>query len=150
MDKRLHLLFSKKSGLGIAKIYWGITLTSIAAKICNALLLNYIEAEIEKILGKNQNVFQRNWSTTSLFLTIHWIIEGVCAKSFELTFICQFLQGIWLHTQREMEQTLLAYSLTEETVKAMMMLYKNKVKDHSPNGDTDFLDIFAWVLNICS
>ena len=34
--------------LGIAKNYQGITLTSIAAKICNALLLNCIKPEIDK------------------------------------------------------------------------------------------------------
>ena len=37
-----------------------ITLISIAAKIYHALLLNSIELEIEKILGKNQDGFQKN------------------------------------------------------------------------------------------
>ena len=41
-------LFSKKSDLGIAKNYGDITITSIAAKIYNSLLLNRIEPEIEK------------------------------------------------------------------------------------------------------
>ena len=60
------ILSSPKSGdLGIAKNYQGITLTSIAAKIYNALLRNCIEHKIEKILRKNQNGFQRNKSTTS-------------------------------------------------------------------------------------
>ena len=44
------LPFPKKGNLKIA-------LTSIAAKIYNALLLNCIEPEIEKFLGKNQNGF---------------------------------------------------------------------------------------------
>ncbi len=44
------LLFSKKTGLGIAKNYLGITLTSITAKIYNALLCNRKELKIEKIL----------------------------------------------------------------------------------------------------
>ena len=39
------LLFPKKSDLGLAKNYWGITLTSIAAKIYSALLLNSIETK---------------------------------------------------------------------------------------------------------
>ena len=59
------LPFSKKDDLGIAKNYWGITLTSIGAKIYNDLLHNCIEPKIEKILKKNQNGFGRNRSTTS-------------------------------------------------------------------------------------
>ena len=54
--------FPKKGDLEIAKNYRGITFTSIAAKIYHALLLNYIELEIEKILWKNQNSFQKNRS----------------------------------------------------------------------------------------
>ena len=42
----------KKGNIGIAKKYWGITLTSIAAKIYNALQLSCIEPEFEKVLKK--------------------------------------------------------------------------------------------------
>ena len=59
------LTFPKKDDLAITKNYKGITLTSIAAKVRNALLLNRIKPEIEKILTKNQNSFWRNRSTTS-------------------------------------------------------------------------------------
>ena len=46
-----------------------------------------------------------------------------------------------------MEQILLVYGLPKETVAAIMMLYKNpKVKVHSPNGDIDFYDFVAGVL----
>ena len=47
----------------------------------------------------------------------------------------------------KMEQILLAYDLPKETVTAMMILYKNiKVKVRSPDGDTDYFDIVAHVL----
>ena len=59
------LPFPKKGDLRLAKNYRGITLTSIAAKIYNALLRNRIEPEIDNILRKNQNGFKRNRSTTS-------------------------------------------------------------------------------------
>ena len=59
------LPFPKKGDLGLAKNYRGITLTSIAAKIYNALLRNRIEPEIDNILRKNPNGFRRNRSTTS-------------------------------------------------------------------------------------
>ena len=81
--KECILPFSKKGDLRIAKNYQSITLTSIAAKIYNALLCNHIEPKIGNILRKNQNGFQRNRSTTSQILTIHQILEGVPAKTLE-------------------------------------------------------------------
>ena len=59
----------------------------MAVKNYNALLLNHIEPEIEKILRKNQNGFQRNQSTTSQILTIHQILEGVHAKNLKVTLL---------------------------------------------------------------
>ena len=47
----------------------------------------------------------------------------------------------------KMKQILLAYCLPKETVAAIMMLYKNtKVKFCSPDGDTDYFNIVAVVL----
>ena len=76
------LPFPKKGDLGLAKNYRGMTLTSIAAKIYNALLPNRIEPKIEIILRKDQNDFRRNRSTTSQILTIGRILEGVRAKNY--------------------------------------------------------------------
>ena len=47
--------WTKSYILRIIRNYWGITLTSIVAKVCNALILNCITPEIEKILWKSQN-----------------------------------------------------------------------------------------------
>ena len=48
--------------------------------------------------------------------------------------------------QMEKEEILLAYYLPRETVAAIMMLSKNtKVKFRSPDGDTRFFNIVAWV-----
>ena len=47
----------------------------------------------------------------------------------------------------KMEQILLAYGLSKETVAAIMMLYRNtKVKWLSLDGDTNYFDIVAGVL----
>ena len=47
----------------------------------------------------------------------------------------------------KMEQILLAYSLPKETVAAITILYRNtKVKVRSPDGDTEYFDIVAGVL----
>ena len=77
------LPFPKKGDLGLAKNYRGITLTSIAAKIYNALLRNGIESKIDIILRKNQNGFRRNLSSTSQILTIRRILEGVRQKNYK-------------------------------------------------------------------
>ena len=46
-----------------------------------------------------------------------------------------------------MEQILLEYDLPKETVTEIMMLYKHmKIKVCSPDGNTDFFDIVAGVL----
>ena len=46
-----------------------------------------------------------------------------------------------------MEQILLAYGIPKETVAAIIILYRNtKMKVRSPDGDTDYFDIVAGVL----
>ena len=65
----------------------GITLTSIAAKIYNRLLLNRIHPEIEKILMKNQNGFRKGSFTTAQILTIQRLIKGIKAHNVEVTIL---------------------------------------------------------------
>ena len=77
--KPYHCQFVKGDP-GLAKNYRGIILTSIAAKIYNALQRNRIENKIDNILRKNQNGFRRNRSTTSQILTIRRILEGIRKK----------------------------------------------------------------------
>ena len=142
------LPFPKKGDLGLAKNYRGITLTSIAAKIYNALLRNCIEPKIDNILRKNQNGFRRNRSTTSQILTIHRILEGVRAKNLQVTLIfVDFTKAFDSIHRGKMEQILLAYGIPKETVAAITILYKNtKVNVRSPDGDTEYFDIVAGVL----
>ena len=142
------LPFSKKGDLGLAKNYRGITLTSIAAKIYNALLRNRIEPKIDNILRKNQNGFRRNRSTNSQILTIRRIFEGVRAKNLQATLIFVYFTKAFGSIHRgKMEQILLAYGMLKETVAAITILYRNtKVKVRSPDRDTEYFDIVAGVL----
>ena len=142
------LPFPKRGDLGLAKNYRGITLTSIAAKIYNALLRNRIEPKIDNILRKNQNGFRRNRSTTSQILTIRRILEGVRAKNLQATLLfVDFTKAFDSIHRGKMELILLAYGLPKETVAAIMILYRNtKVKVRSPDGDTEYFDIVAGVL----
>ena len=142
------LPFPKKGDLGLAKNYWGITLTSIAAKIYNVLLRNRIEPKIDNILRKNQNGFWRNRSTTSQILTIRRILEGVRAKNLQATLLfVDFTKAFNSIHRGKMEQILLAYGLPKETIAAITILYRNtKVKVRLPDGDTEHFDIVAGVL----
>ena len=142
------LPFPKKGDLGLAKNYRGITLTSIAAKIYNALLRNRIEPRIDNVLRKNQNGFRRNRSTTSQILTIRRILEGVRAKNLQVTLLfVDFTKAFDSIHRGKMVQILLAYGLPKETVAGIMILYRNtNVKVRSPDGDTEYFDIVEGVL----
>ena len=127
MKKGLHLPFSKKGNLGIVKNYQGITLTSIATKIYNALQLNCIKSEIKKILLENWNGFHRNWFTISQILIICRILEDVRTKNLEATLLfVDFSKAFDSIHWAKMVQILLANGLPGETIAAIMMLYKTQ------------------------
>ena len=142
------LPFSKKDDLGQTSNYRGITLTSIAAKIYNALLLNRIQLEMEKILRRNQNGFRKGRSTIGQILTVRRIIEGVKARQIPATFLFVDFSKAFDSVHREkMEKILLDYGIPKEIVIAIMILYKNtKSMARSPDGDTEFFDVLAGTL----
>ena len=84
----------------------------------------------------------------SQILTISRILEGVRAKNLEATILLvNFAKAFDSIHKGKMKQILLAYGLPKETVSVIMMLYRNtKVKVRSPDGDTDYFDIVAGVL----
>ena len=140
------LPFPKKGNLRITKSYRSITQTTIAAKVYNTVLLNCIKPEIKKILRKDQNGSRRNRSTTSHLLAIRPIIERVHAKYLKATLLFVDFSKTFDSIHREkIEQILPAYVL-KETVRAIMLLYKNtKAIVRSPDEDADFFDIVAGV-----
>ena len=87
-------------------------------------------------------------STTSQILTIRRILEGVRAKNLQATLIfVDFTKAFDSIHRGKMEQILLAYGIPKETVAAITILYRNtKVKVRSPDGDTEYFDIVAGVL----
>ena len=125
MDKKLHPPLLKKDDLRIAKNYRGINLTSIAAKVYNALLAAsnqklrkfskeskwFLEKPIHNITGSNNPANLRRSS-------------------------CKKLEAFDFIHRDKIEQILLVNSLPKETVTAIMMLYKNtQVKVPSSVGD---------------
>ena len=81
-------------------------------------------------------------------MTIRRILEGVRAKNLQATLLfVDFTKAFDSIHRGEMEQILLAYGLPKETVAVITILYKNtKVKVCSPDGDTEYFDIVAGVL----
>ena len=106
------------------------------------------EPKIQNMLRKNQNGFRRNRSTTSQILTIRRILEGVRAKNLEAAILfADFTKAFDSIHRGKMEQILLANGLPKKTIAAIMMLHRNtKVKVRSSDGDTDYIDIVAGVL----
>ena len=142
------LPFPKKGDLRLAENYRGITRTSITAKIYYTQLRNRKEPKIDNIPRKNQNGFRRNRSTTSQILTIRRILEGVEEKILQTTLLfVDFTKAFDSIHRGKMEQILLAYGLPKGTVAAITIFYRNtKVKVRSPDGDTEYFDIVAGVL----
>ena len=93
-------------------------------------------------------IYWGNWSTKSQILTFHQILEGVCAKNRKATLLfVDFFKAFDSIHRGKMDQTLLAYGVSKETVTAIIMQYKNiTVKVCSPDGDTDFFDIVGGIL----
>ena len=94
------------------------------------------------------SLFRGNRSTTSQILSIRRILEGVRAKNLDATILFVDCTKAFDSIHREkMKQILLAYGRPKEAVAAIMILYRNtKVKVCFPDGDTDYFDIVASVL----
>ena len=131
------LLFPKKGDLSKTSNYRGITLTSIAAKIYNAVLLNGIQPEMVKILRRNQNRFRKGRLTIGQILTVKRIIEGVKARQIPATLLfIDSSKAFDSGYKGKIEKILLAYGIPKEIVAAIMILYRNtKSIVRSPDGD---------------
>ena len=81
-------------------------------------------------------------------MTIRRILEGVRAKNQQATLLfVDFTKAFDSIHRGKMEQILLAYSLPKETVAKITILSRNnKVKVRSPDGDTEYFNIVAGVL----
>ena len=140
--------FPKKGDLGVTLNYRGITLTSIASKIYNSLLLNRIQPHIESVLRRNQNGFRKERSTVGQILTVRRIIEGVKAKNLPAVLLfVDFSKAFDSIHRGKMRGILLAYGIPLKIVDGIMALYKNsRAIVRSPDGDTEFFTILAGVL----
>ena len=84
----------------------------------------------------------------SRILTIGRILEGIRAKNLErIILFVGFTKAFDSIHRGLMVQILHAYGLPKETIAGIMILYRHtKVKVRSPDGDADYFDIVAGVL----
>ena len=138
----------KKGDLSNPGNYRGISLTSLAAKIYNRLILNRLLPKIDPLLRKNQNGFRKGRSTISQVLCLRRIIEEMRNHKKEVT-ICfvDFKKAFDSISRETLFKILPLYGIPDHMVNAIKTLYTNtKAIVNTPDGETESFDILAGVL----
>ena len=116
----------KKGNLTLHKNYRGISLTCIAAKIFNKLLLNRIFPVLNPILRRNQNGFRKGKSTIAQILALRRIIEEMNNGNKELTIVfVDFKKAFDSIHRGKMLKILKAYGIPPRLLKAIDSIYKD-------------------------
>ena len=126
----------------------GLLSPQLATEVYNRMILNRIRLHLDPKLHINRNGFRHGRSVVAQILTLCHMLEGIKSKNLPsvLTFIDFRKAFNSIHSGKLME-ILKAYGLPEEIVKAIEVLYVNTtVQFLSPDGDTDFFNICAGVL----
>ena len=131
--------YSKESSLK-----WNRCSEQIKTGSDNGMLLKRIQPEMEQMLRTNQNGFRKSRSAVSQILTVRRIMKGVKAKHLPATLLFVDFGKAFDSVHREnMKHILLSYGIPEETVLAIIMLYKKiRAMVRSPDSDTDFFQ--SW------
>ena len=124
----MHIAFPKKGDLGQTSNYREIILTSIAAKIYSALLLNRIQAEMGNIIRRNQKRFRKGCSAIGQILIVRRII-GVKAKYQPHSFSLTSQRHLTLYTERRWKKKYISLQNTKRNFHS----YDNPVQEHQTN-----------------
>ena len=116
----------KKGDLSLPSNYRGITLSALAAKLYNTMLLNRISPHLDPILRRNQNGFRKGRSTTPQILALRRIIEElkISKKQAYIVFV-DFSKAFDSVNRKAMLHILLNYGIPQEIVKAIAIMYDN-------------------------
>ena len=138
----------KKGDLTCPSNYRGISLTSLAAKIYNKMILNRLVPFLDPILRKNQNGFRRGRTTKAQVLSLCRIIEEMRNHNKDVTMCFVDFKKAFDSINRDiMFQILPLYGIPDEIIKAIKVLYTNtKAKVLTTDGETELFDILAGVL----
>ena len=138
----------KKGDLTSVDNYRGISLTQVAAKVYNRLILNRIRPEMDQILRFNQNGFRPSRSTSSQVLALRRLVEEIRNHNAEavLTFI-DFRKAFDSIDRKTMFKILLAYGIPEKIVNAIEIMYtNNRATVMTSDGETDYFEVITGVL----
>ena len=138
----------KKGNLKLTDNYRGISLTQVAAKVYNLLLLNRIRPTIDEVLSPNQNGFRTDRSTAAHILALRRLVEELKnhQKEAVLLFI-DFKKAFDSIDRNVVFKILEAYGIPPEIVEAIRIMYTNtSATVITPEGLTDFFTINTGVL----
>ena len=138
----------KKGNLKLTDNYRGISLTQVAAKVYNQLLLHRIRPTIDEVLSPNQNGFRTDRSTAAHILALRRLVEELKnhQKEAVLLFI-DFKKAFDSIDRNVMFKILEAYGIPPEIVEAIRIMYTNtSAIVITPEGLTDFFTTNAGVL----
>ena len=131
--------FPKKGDLTKPENYRGISLSPIAAKIYNKLILNRIQPFIDPLLRPNQNGFRKGRSTLPQILSIRRILEEcrIGNKTAALVFV-DFSKAFDSISRDTMLHILHLYGIPSPIIQAIKLMYLNSnSRVRTPDGLTD-------------
>ena len=116
----------KKGDLSQPSNYRGITLTSIASKVYNSLLLNHISKHLEPILRRNRNGFRKGKSTLPQILALRRIIEEIkiANRKASIVFV-DFSTAFSSINRSAMFHILQLYGLPDKIITGIKTMYEN-------------------------
>ena len=116
----------KKGDLSLPSNYRCITLSALAAKLYNTMLLNRISPHLDPILRRNQNGFRKGRSTTPQILALRRLIEElkISNKQAYIVFV-DFSKAFDSVNRKAMLHILLNYGIPDEIVNAIAIMYDN-------------------------
>jgi len=138
----------KKGNLELMTNYRGITLTSIAAKLYNRVLLNRIQSPIDKALRKNQAGFRTGRSCIQQINILRRIMEGAQNEQIPLFITFIDFKKAFDSIDRDMMFAILRhYGIPEKIVSAIRALYDNSKSQVYVNGQfSEPFDVTTGVL----
>lgn len=128
--------------------YRGITLSAIASKVYNSLLLNRITPHLDPILRRNQNGFRKKRSTLPQILAIRRIIEELKVSKRRGTIIfVDFSKAFDSVNRAAMIHILHNYGLPVQIVEAIAIMYESPTSFvQSHDGPTKEFNTTAGIL----
>jgi hypothetical protein len=139
---------AKKGDLSLPSNYRGISLSSIAAKIYNKLILNRLIPFVGPILRKNQNGFRRGRTTLSQILCLRRLIEESSLNNLDLALVfVDFSKAFDSVDRQRMFEILKLYGIPTKIIEAIRVMYTDtSCTVLSSDGETPSFPILAGIL----